>query len=68
MAYIHKDDDFTLNCRPTGTMGCEEQVADVKCTSSMNMINDKIFAARFARPIQRNYSIYFLETPLRQYF
>ena len=31
---------------------------------SMNMINGKIFAARFARPIQRNYSVYFLETPL----
>ena len=32
MAHIRKDDNFTLNCRPTGTMGCEEQVADVKCT------------------------------------
>ena len=32
MAHIRKDDDFTLNFHPTGTVGCEEQVADVKCT------------------------------------
>ena len=31
---------------------------------AMNMINGKYFAAHFARPVQRNYSVYFLETPL----
>ena len=27
---IHMDDAFTLNCRPTVPVGCEEQVVDVK--------------------------------------
>ena len=26
------DDEFTLNCRPTVPVGCEEQVVDAKCT------------------------------------
>jgi hypothetical protein len=26
------DDEFTLNCRPTVPVGCEEQVSNAKCT------------------------------------
>ena len=29
---IRMDDAFALNCRPTVSMGCEEQVVDAKCT------------------------------------
>ena len=29
---IRMDDAFTLNCRPTVPVGCEEQVVDAKCT------------------------------------
>ena len=29
---ICMDDAFTLNCRPTVPVGCEEQVVDAKCT------------------------------------
>ena len=29
---IRNDDDFTLNCHPTVPVGCEEQVANVKCS------------------------------------
>ena len=29
---IRNDDDFTLNCHPTVPVGCEEQVANAKCS------------------------------------
>ena len=29
---IRKNDDFTLNCRSTVPVGCEEQVGNAKCT------------------------------------
>ena len=29
---IRMDDAYTLNCRPTVPVGCEEQIVDAKCT------------------------------------
>ena len=30
---MRKDDDFTLNRRPTVPVGCEEQIGNAKCTT-----------------------------------